>query len=129
MFDDLNPDNVLLYAAKAYDKPNLIVSEFNGDMKRFNYLKKLFYRHRKYNEIRERLAINHIIILNNVFGPEVSVRLLFYNISKIDYPILKTYLIFLNLMPEKIYGIKGKDLLSSEIPVDMQLVEVLRKIK
>ncbi len=129
LFDDLTNDNVMLYAAKAYDKPNCIMSEFKEDMKRFNYLKRLFRRYRKVNELREQLVINHLVVLCNVFGPEVATRLLFFKMSKEDYSALKTYLLFLSCMPEKIRGIKGQDILSSEIPVDMDIADTLRKIK
>ncbi len=122
-------DNVLMYAIKAYDRPNCIMSEFQDDMKRFNYLKRLFQRYRKYNELREQLVLNHLIVLYNVFGPDVATRLLFYKMSKDDYSALKTYLLFLSCMPEKVRGIKGQDIISSEIPVDMQVAETLRKIK
>lgn len=128
-FDDLNNDNVMLYAAKAYDKPNCIMSEFKEDMKRFNYLKRLFQRYRKLGELRERLIINHLVVLYNVFGPEVTTRLLFFKLSKEDYTSLKTYLLFLNYMPNTVRGIKGCDIHSSEIPVDMTIANVLRNIK
>ena len=122
-------DNVMIFALKAYDKPNCIMSEFREDLKRFNYLKKLFRRYRKFGEIKERLVLNHLVVLNNVFGPEVATRLLFFKMSKDDYSALKTYLIFLSCMPERVIGIKGHDILSSEIPVDMTIAESLRKIK
>jgi len=119
----------MLYAAKAYDKPNCIMSEFTEDMKRLNYLKRLFRRYSKHGEMRERLILNHIVVLYNIFGPEATTRILFYNTSKSDYSILKTYLLFLNLMPEKVRGIDGKDIISSEICVDMKVAEVLRNLK
>jgi hypothetical protein len=128
-FDNLDDDNVMLYAAKAYDKPNCIMSEFTEDMKRLNYLKRLFRRYRKHKEMRERLIINHIVVLSNVFGVEVAIRLLFYRMLKDDYSALKTYLLFLNLMPEKVFGIKGKDIVSSDILVDMDIADTLREIK
>lgn len=128
-FDNLNDENIMLYAAKAYDKPNCIMSEFNEDMKRLNYLKRLFRRYRRHGEMRERLILNHIVILNNLFGPEVTTRLLFFNTVQEDYSILKTYLLFLNLMPERVKGINGKDIMSYEIPVDMKIADELRKIK
>jgi hypothetical protein len=128
-FDNLSDDNIMIYAMKAYDKPNCIMSEFNEDMKRFNYLKRLFRRYRKFGELRERLVLNHLVVLNNVFGTEVATRLLFYNMSKDDYSALKTYLLFLSTMPDKILGINDKDILSSEIPVDMIIADELRKIK
>lgn len=128
-FDNLTDENVMLYAAKAYDKPNCIMSEFNEDMKKLNYLKRLFRRYRRYGEMRERLILNHLVVLNNLFGPEVTTRLLFYRMTEEDYSILKTYLLFLNLMPERVKGINGKDIMSYEIPVDMKIAEELRKIK
>lgn len=126
LFDDLTNDNVMLYAVKAYDRPNCIMSEFKEDMKRFNYLKRLFRRYRKVNELREQLVINHLVVLCNVFGPEVATRLLFFKMSKDDYSALKTYLLFLSCMPERVRGIKGQDILSSEIPVDMTIASSLR---
>ena len=128
-FDDLTSENFLLYAVKAYDKPNCIMSEFKEDMKRFNYLKRLFLRYRKMDDLRERLVINHLVVIYNVFGVEVATRMLFYKMSKDDYSALKTYLIFLNYMPAVVHGIKGQDIISSEIPVDMKIAEVLREIK
>jgi hypothetical protein len=125
-FDDLTNDNILIYAVKAYDKPNCIMSEFKEDMKRFNYLKRLFKRYRKVGELREQLVLNHLVVIYNVFGPEVAARLLFFKMAKDDYPALKTYMLFLNIMPEKVRGIKGQDLFSSDIPVDMTIAEVLR---
>ena len=125
-FDDLTNDNILIYAVKAYDKPNCIMSEFKEDMKRFNYLKRLFKRYRKVGELREQLVLNHLVVICNVFGPEVATRILFFKMSKDDFPALKTYLLFLSCMPEKVRGIKGQDLISSEIPVDMTIADILR---
>jgi hypothetical protein len=128
-FDDLTNENIMMYAMKAYDRPNCIMSEFKDDLKRFNYLKRLFLRYRKYDEMREQLVINHLVVLYNVFGPEVATRMLFFKMSKEDYSALKTYLIFLSIMPDKVKGIKGHDIISSEIPVDQKVVDVLRDIK
>jgi hypothetical protein len=125
-FDDLTNDNILLYAAKAYDKPNCIMSEFKEDMKRFNYLKRLFKRYRKVGELREQLVLNHLVVICNVFGPEVATRILFFKMAKDDYSALKTYLLFLSCMPERVKGIKGHDIISSEIPVDMTIADILR---
>jgi hypothetical protein len=128
-FDDLNNDNIMMYAMKAYDRPNCVMSEFKDDMKRFNYLKRLFLRYRKINELREQLVLNHLVVLYNVFGPEVTSRMLFFKMSKDDYPALKTYLLFLSIMPEIIRGIKGHDIISSDIPVDNRIADILREIK
>ena len=129
LFDNLTSENVLMYAMKIYDKPNCIMSEFKEDMKRFNYLKRLFRRYRKIGEIKELLVLNHLVVLYNVFGAEALTRLLFFKMSKEDQPILKTYLIFLSCMPDVVKGIKGQDVLSSDIPVDLKIAEVLREIK
>jgi len=128
-FDNLTSDNIMMYCMKAYDKPNMLMSEFRDDMKRFNYLKRLFQRYRKYDELREQLVINHLVVLYNVFGPEVLTRLLFFKMSKEDYSALKTYLLFLSCMPDKVKGIKGHDIISSEIPVDMTIAQSLRNLK
>jgi len=125
-FDDLTNDNIMIYAVKAYDKPNCIMSEFKEDMKRFNYLKRLFKRYRKVGELREQLVLNHLVVICNVFGPEVATRILFFKITKDDFSALKTYLLFLSCMPEKVRGIKGHDIISSEIPVDMTIANILR---
>lgn len=126
-FDDLSSENVMLYAVKSYDKPICIMSEFKEDMKRFNYLKRLFFRYRKVEEVKERLVLNHIVVLYNVFGVEAATRLLFYKISKEDYSALKTYLVFLSCMPETVYGIKGHNIKSSDIPIDLKIANILRQ--
>ena len=128
-FDDLNNENFLMYAIKAYDKPNCIMSEFKEDMKKFNYLKRLFRRYRKEGELKERLVLNHLVVLYNVFGIEPTTRMLFYKVVEDDYPALKTYLLFLNNMPGVVKGIKGKDIISSNIEVDLKIAEILRQIK
>jgi len=125
-FDDLTNENIMMYAVKAYDKPNCVMSEFKDDMKKFNYLKRLFKRYRKLGEVKEQLVLNHIVVLYNVFGAEVVTRLLFFKMAKDDYSALKTYLLFLSCMPERVKGIKGHDIISSDIPVDMRIAEILR---
>ena len=117
-----------MYAIKAYEKPNYVLSEFKDDLKRINYLKRLFRRYRKQSDIKERLVLNHLIVLTNVFGPIVTSRLLFFKVAEEDHSILKTYLTFLNIMPDKIVGIEGKDIHSSSIQINMSIAEKLRKI-
>lgn len=129
MFDDLNENNFLLYAAKSYNSPNCVISEFNEDFKRIKYIKRLVSKYKQTQDLKERLILNHIIVLSNVFGVEPCVRMLFYKIDKTDYPILKTFLLFLNYMPNMVRGIRGKDIQSSDIIVDMTIANILRKIK
>ena len=125
MFDDLNDENFMMYAMKAYKSPHCIMSEFEGDIKRTKYLKRLFRRFKVTKSLKERLILNHIILLNNVFGTSTA-RILFYKIDERDYDILKTFLVYLNYMPEKIIGIRGKTLLSSDILIDLHIAEILR---
>jgi hypothetical protein len=128
MFDNLNEDNFMMYAMKCYTSPHCIVSEFEGDIKRTKYLKRLFRRYKITRSLKERLILNHIILLNNVFGPEATARILFYKTDERDYDILKTFLGYLDIMPDFVYGINGKTILSSEIPMDTNVVEILRNI-
>jgi len=128
MFDDLNDDNFMMYAMKCYTTPNCLMSEFEGDIKRTKYLKRLFRRYKVSKSLKERLILNHIILLNNVFGPEPTARILFYRIDERDYDILKTFLCYLNIMPEVVRGIKGKNIYSAEIPVEINIAEILLKI-
>ena len=128
MFDDLNDENFMIYAMKCYAAPNCIMSEFESDIKRTKYLKRLFRRYKVSKAVKERLILNHIILLNNVFGLEPTARILFYRIDERDYDILKTFLCYLNIMPEVVPGIKGKNIYSAEIPVEINIAEILLKI-
>jgi hypothetical protein len=128
MFDELNEDNFMMYAMKCYTSPHCIMSEFEGDIKRTKYLKRLFRRYKITKSLKERLIINHIILLNNVFGPEATARILFYKTDVRDYDILKTFLDYLDIMPDFVYGVNGKTIVSSEIPLDKNVAEILRHI-
>lgn len=128
MFENLNEDNFMMYAMKCYNTPNCIMSEFEGDIKRTKYLKRLFRRYKVTKTLKERLILNHIILLNNVFGAEAAARILFYRVDERDYDILKTFLLYLNTLPQIIRGINGKTIRTDEIPVDLHIAEILRKI-
>jgi hypothetical protein len=128
MIDDLNDDNFLIYAMKCYDAPHCIMSEFESDIKRTKYLKRLFRRYKVTKSLKERLILNHIILLNNVFGPESTARILFYKIDERDYDILKTFLSYLNIMPDMIYGVNGKNISIADIPIDTNVAEILKRI-
>jgi hypothetical protein len=128
MIENLNDDNFMLYAMKAYDKPNAIVSEFEEDLKRIKYVKRLINRYKDTGELKERLILNHIIILSNVFGVEPAVRMLFYKLDVGDYMILKTFLLFLNFMPKYINGIGGKYINSSDIGIDIIIGKKLKDL-
>lgn len=128
MIDNLHDDNFMIYAMKCYDKPNCIMSEFEEDLKRLKYVKRLIRRYRVTGELRERLLLNHITILGNVFGVEGAVRMLFFKLDRDDFDILKTFLLFLNFMPKVITGVKGTNINSSDISVDLFVAKRLRDI-
>jgi hypothetical protein len=128
MIDDLNEETFLIYAMKAYEKPNCIMSEFDGDLKRTKYVKRLFRRYKTTKNLKERLILNHIISLNNVFGPEATVKILFYKVDEKDYDILKTFLIYLNLLSNVVLSIRGSHIKTSDIPVELNVADILRKI-
>jgi hypothetical protein len=128
MINDLNDDTFMIYVAKAYNSPKCIVSELEEDLKRTKYLKRLFRRYKTTKTLKERLILNHIILLNNVFGPEATTRILFFKIDENDYDVLKTFLLYLNLLPEVVYCINGKNIITSGIPVDLNIAKVLREI-
>ena len=128
MFDDLNDANVLLYAAKCYDKPNCLDSEFDEDYKRIRYIKRLLHRYRLTGQIKERLLLNHLTVTQNVFGIEPSTRMLFLRINEKDYSALKTFLVYTSAMPNLVKSINGSDIISSDIPLDLKLVDMLRNL-
>lgn len=127
-FEDLTENNILLYAAKCYDKPQCVISEFDEDYKRIRYIKRLLQKYRKTKEIKERLLLNHLVIIQNVFGVEASTRMLFFRIDHRDYPALKTFLIYTSAMPDIVRGIRGSNLTSTDIPLDIYVINKLRKL-
>jgi hypothetical protein len=128
MIENLNDDNFLFFAMKSFDKPNCIMSEFEEDLKRIKYVKRLIKRYRVTGELKERLILNHLIILANVFGVDSSVKMLFYKLDRDEYDILKTFLLFLNYMPKLILGINGMNINSSDISIDIFVAKRLRDI-
>lgn len=127
MIDDLTEDTFLLYAAKHYDNPNCHdVVEFYDDLKRFKYLKKLFQRYKATGELKERLILNHIIVLNNIFGTPACSNMLMLKLHEYSNEV-KPFLVMLNILPEQL-EFNGFKLKTSDIPMDMHIVEQLRKI-
>ena len=128
MFDDLNEDNFVIYAMKCYISPHYIMSEFETDLKRTKYLKRLFRRYKVSKVLKERLILNHIILLNNVFGRKAVARILFYKIDERDYDILKTFLAYLNILPDEVLGIRGANIDVTKIPIETEVARILREI-
>lgn len=120
LFDELNKENFLLFAAKHYNNPQCTaVDEFYDDLNRFKYLKRLFSRYHNSNDLQERLILNHIIILYNVFGIPAANHMMKYQIDDKYMPYLKPFLILLNY-------IESVDMV--EIPLDQTITDRLRNI-
>lgn len=125
-FSELTDSTYIMYAMKHYDNPQCeSIEEFHEDLNRTKYLKRLFRKYNSSGVLRERLILNHIIIFYNTFGVEASTRLLFYRIEEDLHPLLKTFLVFLNYLPEK-YDIPECALVS--IPLHNDIIQKLRDI-
>jgi hypothetical protein len=123
--EKINENNFLLHAMHHYDNPQChSVQEFEEDIKRFLYLKKLISRYKNNDELRERLILNHIIVLYNVFGDSTT-RLLFYKIDESCWDVLVTFLVYLGRMPEMI---PDTDIKVSDIKLDEKIILMLREI-
>ena len=129
MHEKLTNENFLIYAAKHYDNPQChSTEEFIEDLKRIKYIKKLVTRYIETGELRERLILNHLIVLNNIFGPTHLIRILFLKTRK-QMSCIKPFLVMLNIMPDKIYNIKDEAIIDTHlIPMDVKIIEALRKI-
>lgn len=114
----LNEDNFLLIAMKHYDNQQChTIQEFEEDLKRFLYLRKLFNRYKRDGDLKERLMLNHIIVLYNLFG-DATTDMLFFKIEQEYWPTLSTFLVYLNRLPDE----------KLSIGLDTNIVDVLRKI-
>ena len=130
IFDDLNDDNFLMYAMKEYNDVQCTdIEEFYDDLKKIKYIKRLFNIYKNNGQLKERLILNHLIVFYNVFSVQAGTRILFYKIEKDFWPMLKTFLIFLDRMPEKIDSIRGEIIRASDILLDDGIVTRLRSIK
>ena len=116
---NLTEENFTLFAMKHYDNPHCRgVNEFNDDLKKFKYLKRLFRKYRAGGGLKERLILNHIIVIYNLFGVDAATNMLFFKIDKKYWPQLKSFLMYLNVMPP--------DNLMDE--VDLEVLQSLREI-
>jgi|TARA_B100000085_G_C18474469_1_gene484544 hypothetical protein len=124
-FDLLHDGNYIMFAMKHYENPQCSgVEEFNEDINRIRYLKRLFRRYDTTGELRERLILNHIIIFYNVFGILPATRILFSRIEPDLHSLLKTFIVFLNNLPEE--SIPEADIES--IPLNYDVVSTLRSL-
>lgn len=126
---DLNDDNFMIYAIKSYKKPNTIMSEFEEDLKRIKYIKRMIGKFLSTGVLKERLILNHIIILSNVFGVEFTTRMLFYKLPRKYYEVLKPFLLFLHYLPVEINSINGICINTNDIAMNPVVIQKLREIK
>lgn len=117
---ELNERNFVIYAANHYNNPCCVdVNEFYEDLSRFKYIKRLLRRYKEKNDLKERLILNHIIIIHNMFGIKSGVSMCFYKIDEEYWPALKTFLLYLNYIYEDEY---------INIPSDLYVARRLQQI-
>lgn len=129
MIEQLDETNFVIFAAKHYDNPQCLSTvEFLEDLSRFKYLKKLFNRYDETGELKERLILNHLIVLYNCFEHETT-RMLWLKMPEYG-KFLKPFVVYLNRMPEKIeeIGIEKKTIIASDVGMDKKIVETLRSL-
>ena len=130
LFDDLNEKNYVMFAMKYYDNLQCTsIEEFNEDLNKIKYVKRLFNRFLETGELRTNLILNHLIVIYNVFENEAATRMLFFRVEKRFYSILKPFLLFMNRLPKVVRGIDDKNIITNEIPLNEMTIKELRKIE
>ncbi len=129
MIEPINEDNFLLYCSKHYDGGFLATLEdLKDDLSKIKYIKKLITRYRKHGELKERLLLNHIIILNNMFGAQATARILYFRLSE-DFDVIKPFLVLIGIMPEEFRCIGDVDHIHSDmIQMDTTVIKALRDL-
>lgn len=129
MNDLLNDDNFLLYCASKYDNIKYAsTEEFLEDLNRIKYIKKLVTRYLEYGELKERLILNHIIVLNNCFGAEACCKILYFKL-KPQMKYVKPFLVLLDIMPERLYNVGDEKVIDTNlIEMDQEIIAKLRKV-
>ena len=121
-FDELNESNYIMFAMKHYENPQAVTQEdFYDDMKRFKWIKRLLNKYRNTGEMNVHLLLNHFIILYNIFG-DATTPLLFYRIDSELWSILKTFIVYLDRLPEYPVSYIHK------IPVSCECMEILENL-
>ena len=130
MFDDLTEGNFQLFAMKAYANPYCTdMLEFHDDLKRIRYIKRLFRKYKDTGDLKERLIINHLVVLYNTFEPRAMTRMLMMKLDD-HLDCLKPFLMLLSYWddPMKMGKVNGKIYRDSEIPLDVDIVKTIRQI-
>ena len=127
--EPLSEKNFLLFCAKHYDNSRYVsTEEFVEDLNRVKYIKKLVTRYVENNDLKERLILNHIIILNNCFGPDILCKILYLKL-KPQMKYIKPFLILLNILPETLHNIEDEVVVDTNlIEMDQTIVDKLRKV-
>lgn len=130
MIENLTAKNAHLIASQCYDNPQCLTSEeFIEDYKRFKYIKRLCRRYLASDRLSERLMLNHLILLTNVFGVETAVRLLFMKCDDMkSYRVLKPFLLYLRILPPVVFAVNGRDIDTETIPLDTALLQKLQAL-
>ena len=112
-----------------YNNPQCVdVEEFNDDLRKIKYIKRLFNQYHTEGTLKERLILNHLIVFYNVFPVRAATRILFLKIDEVFWPMLKTFLLYLSFMPEdKVESINGKEILTTNVPMDQGIIDRLRE--
>ena len=122
IFNELNDGNFLLFAIRNYENPHAVTKEdFDKDLNHFKYIKRLLKRYKNTGQLKTHLLINHFIVLYNIFG-DATTPMLFYKIEKELWDVMKTFVIFLNKMPDY-----PKSHIH-DIPVDLECLAELHKV-
>lgn len=120
LFDVLDEDNFILFAAKSYTNPQCTeIGEFHEDLNRFKYLKRLLKRYLEHDDLQYRLILNHIIVIYNVFGIPSANKMMLYKLERRYWSVIKTFLVYLHYLPET-------EII--DVPLDPTVVDALRKI-
>lgn len=130
MVEQLDETNFLLYAAKSYVNTQCYdTCEFYEDLSRFKYIKRLFKRYEETGDLKERLILNHLVVIYNVFENDAATRMLFFRLGEFRH-MLKPFLLLLGRLPDKVdkIGLTGEIIFTSSILMDKKIVEVLRTI-
>ena len=128
-YEKLTNENYLIFCAQHYNGNRYYTTEeFIEDLNRVKYIKKLITRYIENDDLKERLILNHIIVLNNCFGPEIICKILYLKLNT-QMKYVKPFLVLLNILPEKIYNVGQEEVIDTNIiEMDNFIIQKLRKV-
>ena len=126
---NISEENFEAFAMKHYLNDCVFsFNEFHEDLAIIRYIRNLLKRYRDTGELRERLLLNHIISMGNVFTIEAVVKMIFFKIDEQDYHIIKPFLAYLNYLPKVVHNVDGKDIWASDIPDNPSIIALLGRL-